>query len=433
MRNDHLHPADIRGASRLVIDAIVGITDVVEAMHVSIAHLPGTRRPAPPEPARGITGLVYRSVRTVTSGVGHVLDKALGSLVPPADNVRSSFGREAVLAAVNGVLGDYLAETGNALAIAMRLRRDGQPLELTRQALAASIPQPEPKLMVMVHGLCMNDLQWGERDRLESFARELGYTALFLHYNSGRHVSINGRELAALLEQLVSQWPVAVESLAIVAHSMGGLVTRSACHYAAAAAMQWPNALRHMVFIATPHHGAPLERGGNWIDLILGANPYTAPLARLGKIRSAGITDLRYGNLVDEDWMGRDRFARGDRRKPVPLPPGVPCHAIAGTSGEAPDGLSGNLRGHLWGDGLVPLDSALGRHADPARNLEFPESGICIAGNTGHLALLASDATWARIRQWLRERGDNGVGSSPGAAAHQGSRRALAHDEGLGP
>ena len=411
MRNDHLHPADIRGASRLVIDAIVGIADVVEAMHVSIAHLPGARRPASPEPARGITGLVYRSVRTVTSGVGLVLDKALGSLVPPADNVRSSFGREAVLAAVNGVLGDYLAETGNALAIAMGLRRDGQPLELTRQALAASIPQPEPKLMVMVHGLCRNDLQWGERDRLESFARDLGYTALFLHYNSGRHVSINGREFAALLEQLVVQWPVAVESLAIVAHSMGGLVTRSACHYAAAAAMKLPDDLHHLIFIATPHHGAPLERGGNWIDLILGANPYTAPLARLGKIRSAGITDLRYGNLVDEDWAGHDRFARGDRRTPIPLPPGVSCHVIAGTNGDAPDGLSGNLRGHLWGDGLVPLDSALGRHADPARNLGFPESRCWIAGNTGHLALLASDAAWEQIRQWLGERGNDGVAS----------------------
>lgn len=409
MRNDHLHRDDIRGASRLVIDAIVGIADVVEAMHVSIAHLPGTRRPGSPEPARGITGLVYRSVRSVTSGVGHLLDKALGSLVPPADDVRSSFGREAVLAAVNGVLGDYLAETRNTLAIAMQFRRDGQPLELTRQALASSIREPQPKLMVMVHGLCMNDLQWGERNRLESFARDLGYTALFLHYNSGRHVSINGRELAALLEQLVVQWPVAVESLAVVAHSMGGLVTRSACHYAAAASMQWPDALHRLIFIATPHHGAPLERGGNWIDLILGANPYTAPLARLGKIRSAGITDLRYGNLVDEDWAGHDRFARGDRRKPIPLPPGVPCHAIAGISGEAPDGRSGNLRGHLWGDGLVPLDSALGRHADPARNLGIPESRCWIAGNTGHLALLASDAVWEQIRQWLGERGNDGV------------------------
>jgi hypothetical protein len=53
------------------------------------------------------------------------------------------------------------------------------------------------------------------------------------------------------------------------------------------------------------------------VDLILGVSAYTAPLARLGKIRSAGITDLRYGNLVDEDWAGRDRFAGGgDRRNP---------------------------------------------------------------------------------------------------------------------
>lgn len=417
MRNDHhLHPADIRGASRLVIDAIVGIADVVEAMHVNIAHLPGTARPASSEPARGITGLVYRSVRAVTAGVGHLFDKALGSLVPPAENMRSSFGREAVVAAVNGVLGDYLAATDNPLAIAMRFRRDGQPLEMTRQALANAIGHPEPGLMVMVHGLCMNDLQWSGQDRLDAFSRELGYTPLYLQYNSGRHVSVNGRELAALLEQLVAQWPVAVESLVIVAHSMGGLVTRSACHYAAAASMQWPGILRHLVFIATPHHGAPLERGGNWIDLILGANPYTAPLARLGKIRSAGITDLRYGNLVDEDWEGRDRFTRGDHRRVVPLPPGAVSHAIAGTLG----GARGSLLDQVRGDGLVPLDSALGRHADPGRNLAFPESATWVAKDTGHLALLSSDAVWERIRQWIAERGGAGIASNPSTPENPG-------------
>lgn len=419
-KQSHLRSSDLHGIGRMTIDAVVGLTDLVEAMHHNIASRSALLGKPPAGRTRGITGFVYDSIRGVTRLVGGGLDAVLGRLVPFFGDKTSSPEREAVLAILNGVLGDYLEDSGNPMAIRMCLRRGGRPLSLEKAALAAAIPDAGGKLLVLAHGLCMNDLQWGERDRPESFARELGYTPLFLHYNSGRHVSINGRELAGLLEQLVSQWPVVVESLAIVAHSMGGLVTRSAYHYATAAAMQWPNALRHLVFIATPHHGAPLERGGNWIDLILGANPYTAPLARLGKIRSAGITDLRYGNLVDEDWMGRDRFARGDRRKPVPLPPGVPCHAIAGTSGEAPDGLSGNLRGHLWGDGLVPLDSALGRHADPARNLEFPESGICIAGNTGHLALLASDATWARIRQWLGERGDNGVASNPGPAAHRG-------------
>ena len=399
-RNNHVQPSDIRGASRVVIDAIVGITGVVEAMHVSIAHLPGVSRASASGRARGITGLVYRSVRLVAGGVGHALDTALARLVQPLEAKPPSSGREAVLAAVNGVLGDYLAETANPLAIQMRLRRDGRPLELERSALMVAIEQPSPRLLVLVHGLCMNDLQWRQRedDPVDALARDLGCTALCLHYNSGRHVSANGRDLADLLERLVEQWPVAVESLSIVAHSMGGLVARSACHYGAAASLHWPPLLRQLVFIATPHQGAPLERGGNWIDLILGASPYTAPLARLGKIRSAGITDLRYGNLVEEDWEGRDRFAGGgDLRCVIPLPTKTLCYVIAGTNGRKVGGLGDRL----LGDGLVPLNSALGRHAEPCRNLDFPESRQWVAVGTGHLELLKNAEVWKRMRAWL--------------------------------
>ena len=399
-KSAHLHPSDIRGVSRVVIDAIVGITDVVEAMHVNIAHLPGAPRPSAPRPARGITGLVYRSVRLIAGGVGHALDAALARLVPPLGARNSSPPREAVLAAVNGVLGDYLAETNNPLAIPMRLRREGRSLDLERDALVAAVEQPSSRLLVLVHGLCMNDLQWcrGGQDPVAGLARDLGRTALYLRYNSGRHISANGREFADLLEKLVDQWPVPVESLTIVAHSMGGLVSRSACHYAAAASLHWPACLRQLVFIATPHHGAPLERGGNWVDLILGASPYTAPLARLGKIRSAGITDLRYGNLVDEDWAGRDRFeGGGDRRLAVPLPAGTLCYAIAGSNGRQ----VGDLGDRLLGDGLVSLPSALGRHKEPRRSLDFPESRQWVGVGMGHLDLLTRAEVWERIRCWL--------------------------------
>lgn len=393
-----LQPSDIRGVSRVVIDAIVGITSLVEAMHVNIAHLPGLPRPS--GPARGITGLVYRSVRLIAGGVGHVLDDALARLVPPSDTRTSSAGREAALAAVNGVLGDYLADSNNPLAIPMRLRRDGQAIDLERNALIAAVERPSPRLLVLVHGLCMNDLQWRARGRdpVDALARDLGCTGLCLHYNSGRHISTNGKEFAELLERLVEQWPVEVESLSVVAHSMGGLVARSACHYAAAASLRWPTLLRHLAFIATPHHGAPLERGGNWIDLILGASAYTAPLARLGKIRSAGITDLRYGNLVDEDWEGRDRFAGGgDQRRVIDLPANTLCYVIAGTSGRE----AGILGERLLGDGLVPLNSALGRHTEARRRLDFPASRQWVALGTGHLGLLRNSQVWERIRNWL--------------------------------
>ena len=88
-------------------------------------------------------------------------------------------------------------------------------------------------------------------------------------------------------------------------------------------------------------------------------------------MRSAGITDLRHGHVLDEDWVGRDRFARsGDRRQPLPLPAGVRCFALAASLGAQ----GGTIKEKLLGDGLVPLDSALGRHADPARALAFAPS-----------------------------------------------------------
>ena len=140
-----------------------------------------------------------------------------------------------------------------------------------------------------------------------------------------------------------------------------------------------------------------MERGGNWIDALLGVSPYSAPFARLGKIRSAGITDLRYGNLAHEDWQGRDRFARGDRRRFVPLPEGVRCYAIAATT--ARDSRLSERR--LPGDGLVPVASALGEHVKPELALHIPKSRQWIARGCGHLDLLGSTAVYRRIRRWL--------------------------------
>jgi hypothetical protein len=153
-----------------------------------------------------------------------------------------------------------------------------------------------------------------------------------------------------------------------------------------------------MVFLGTPHHGAPLERAGNWVDIVLGATPYAAPFARLGKVRSAGITDLRHGCLLDEDWVGRDRFARrADRRQPVPLPEGVRCATVAASLG--PPG--GGLKQRLLGDGLVPLDSALGQHADPLRCLHFPEEWQWVGYGINHLQLLEHPQVFAQLLRWL--------------------------------
>jgi hypothetical protein len=181
---------------------------------------------------------------------------------------------------------------------------------------------------------------------------------------------------------------------------MGGLVARSACLYGEAAGHSWRGKLRKLIFLGTPHHGAPLERVGNWVDVVVGKTPYAAAFGRFGKIRSAGVTDLRYGNLLDEDWQGRDRFAREpDPRRPVPLPENVACYAIAATTATSP----GALKDRLLGDGLVPVMSALGRHKDPARDLKFPADRQWIARETGHLDLLSRRDVYERIAGWVAQ------------------------------
>ena len=155
------------------------------------------------------------------------------------------------------------------------------------------------------------------------------------------------------------------------------------------------------LIVGSPHHGSMLERAGNLVDVALEVSPYSEALARLGKIRSAGTTDLRYGNLIDEDWMGRDRFAPGaDPRQPIPLPAHVQCYAIAAMIAKEHSDLSAKL----VGDGLVPLKSALGQHPESSRALVFaPDRQKVFYGMT-HLGLLSSTAVCDQMQAWLTPR-----------------------------
>jgi pimeloyl-ACP methyl ester carboxylesterase len=407
-RRNPLQASDLRGAARLATDATAGLTNLVEAMHERIARIPGFGKQTLDGRTSGITGLVYKTIRGATRVAGGSIEALLElltpALSPAADNDGPSPEREAILAALNGVLGDYLAATANPLATAMAFRHEGKALELERTAVAARLPEAGPRLLVLLHGLCRNDLQWSREghDHGATLARELGFTPVYLHYNSGLHVSINGHALAQQMERLLDQWPVPVERLVLLGHSMGGLLARSALHYAMQAGQRWPARVNDLVCLGTPHHGAPLERAGHWVDIVLGATPYAAPFARLGKLRSAGITDLRHGNLVDEDWVGRDRFARGtDRRQHVPLPDHIRCHAVAASIGQQGGDLKGRLLANGLGDGLVPLDSALGRHKDPARTLAFAEHRQWVGYGMNHLDLLNRAEVYAQLRQWL--------------------------------
>lgn len=382
-----LRATDLRALAQLATDGTLGITDLVEAMHAGIVKPMGLAHPKKPARTTRITGFVYSAVRGTTRVVGGALDLALS--LPRTGSKASSLERDALISAMNGVIGDHLVKTNNELAINMQFRINGEAISLSHDALA-NVAGDSKKIVILAHGLCMNDRQWLREghDHGAALAKDAGFTPIYLRYNSGRHVSENGREFAALLNALVASWPNDVDEIAIVAHSMGGLVTRSAFHYGKIAKHAWMKRAKRVVFLGTPHLGAPLERGGHGIDLILGAAPFAKPLARIGKVRSVGITDLRYGNIVDEDWTNRST------REFTPLPRGTKCFAIAATTG-ADDRA---LKGKVLGDGLVPVASAL---AMTDGESAFATSRQSIAYETNHMQLLSSEAVYRTLAAWL--------------------------------
>jgi pimeloyl-ACP methyl ester carboxylesterase len=408
-KTKHLRASDARVVAKLATQAVHGITRATEGVHQSVWARLGVHNDSQPERTQGLTAWVYRAIHGLTFAVGRGLDSVLARLQPHLERVEGSATdspeRQAVVAALNGVMGDHLAATHNPMATRMQLRLQGVPLWDDPQALALNTEQAQPQVLLLIHGLCMNDLQWtaaheGQAvNHGETLAHAMGCTLLTLRYNSGLHISSNGQELAVLLETLQTRWPVPLQEIHVLAHSMGGLVMRSSVFAATQAGMRWPQQLKTIVFLGTPHHGAPLERAGNRVDVILASTPTTAPLGRLAQLRSSGITDLRYGLLLDEDWLGRDRFRRSpDRRTVLPLPDGVACYAVAATVA----GKRGLLAERLLGDGLVPLQSALGQHDDPKRCLHFAKTSTFIAYHTSHLALLGNPEVAAQLLRWLK-------------------------------
>lgn len=330
---------ELREATRLVVEATTGVADVVEEMHVRIASGPSVLGRPLSIPARLIVPLAYRNVRGITRLVGKAIEGALTLLGPVLGDRKPSLERDAVVAALNGVLGDWLAQTNSPFAIEMQLHRgegDGR------------------RVVVLVHGSSMTHQQWRWKGHHhgEALARDAGWTPVSVHYNSGLPVLENGRLLAALLDEVAD-----AEEIAVVAHSMGGLVARAACRVAESEDRAWRKKLRTLVTLGTPHQGSPLERGGSIIDMLLPLSSYSKPLARLGRLRSAGITDLRHG--LD-----------------IPLPENVACYAIAASD-----------------DRLVPVASAHG---------EVPEAARSIVMGASHLDLLSSPEAYATIRAALR-------------------------------
>ena len=400
----HLRPSDLQAAVRLATQATTGVIGIAEGVHQSVRRKMGMSAGTEPDRTGGLTGQIYRGIRGVTAMVGHGLDGALSTLLPllddPATHPEPSPGREAVLAALNGVMGDRLLAQNNPLAQRMELRLAGLALPMERPApLRERLAGASPHLLLMLHGLCMNDTQWlrAGHDHGAFLAQALGCTPVHVRYNSGLHTSLNGRELAGQLERLVAQWPT-LESITVLGHSMGGLLARAAVFYGRQMGHRWPAQLKHLVFLGTPHHGAPLERAGHGVDVLLSASPFTLPFTQLGMLRSAGITDLRHGHVLDDDWQGRGRFdSPHDHRVPLPLPEGVACFTVAATL--APQ--RGLMADRLTGDGLVPLRSALGQHDEAARRLVFAKDSQRTVYRTGHLELLSSPVVAQQLVQWL--------------------------------
>ena len=383
----YLHASDIHGLARLSVDGVAGTSRLVEQLHASIAGVAPPLGRGRDSSTRGITGLVYRTIRGVNSTVGATVDAVASPVLARLPRQKPSVEREHWLATLNGVLGDHLAASANPLAIPMSFRLDGEGLILQPSALSERVVEPSGKLLIAVHGLCLNDLRWqpsGEsgarRDGLPArLGRALDHTPLYLHYNSGRRLADNGAEFARLLEALVASWPVEVESITVLAHSMGGLVTRHALDCGIDAGHAWTQSLDRIVYLGTPHHGAPLERAGHRFESVLGISPYSAPFTKVGAMRSAGIIDLRHGSL------------------PV-VNRGVEEFAIAATARNRASSLPGGFNS----DGLVPIDSALGRHPDPARDLKIPESRCRVVPGIGHLGLMHHPTVYRSLRRWLR-------------------------------
>jgi hypothetical protein len=287
----------------------------------------------------------------------------------------------------------------------MAVRLAGRDVGLDPASLAAAFPRAEAGVALFLHGLCETEAAWG-RPALDDDApgtygdrlrRHLGHSPVFLRYNSGLHVSENGRRFASLLDRLVTAWPVEVAELVLVGHSMGGLVIRSACAEGERAGMAWVGRVRHCVYLGTPHDGAPLERAASLAAWTLDRLPETRALATAIGRRSAGIRDLGHAYLRDGDWSGHDpQRPWVDAGTHLPLLASALHHAIAATLGPTPE----HLASRLLGDTLVlhPSAHGRGRRGTP---LELAEEDRHHLGGLHHFALLDHPLVYERLRSWL--------------------------------
>jgi pimeloyl-ACP methyl ester carboxylesterase len=405
-------PNEVGALSALAFDELRRFPAAIRDMHLGIAARAFRGVGPAGRPVQiihdAISSSAYGAIGTGASRLGKAVDATIhrhgiGEQVSLSTTPKGSFG----IAVLNGLIGDRLEREGSALHQPTSARMHGQPIGLDESSLRDAFPQATSRVAVFIHGLTGDEFcwSWGHNPATNPGAEEaygsrlacdLGYAPVYLRYNSGLHISENGRTVAALLEELVESWPVKVQQIALVGHSMGGLVARSAAHQADEHDREWVRHVRHVVSLGTPHLGAPLERGAHWAAVTLDKLPETRMLSSFLKKRSAGIRDLRYGSLVDEDWRGRDPEAlRAAACKEVPLLPGATHYFVSASVTRDPE----HPLGRLLGDILVLVPSARGQ--GKTRRIPFRDEHGHHIGGTHHLALLNHPEVYERLRDWL--------------------------------
>ncbi len=411
--------SDIRAVGDLAGEATSVLTSLVRGMHAGIAGRVFDSLGQSATPTRtihdGITRAVYtgvdRGLRGASRAAGIVAAEIWGNEVDDALESRADTV-SAALAAVNGIYGDELTDRENQLAGAMVIRQGGTSVALTTDALAEAYPAATGRVVVFVHGWCMNEKAWSRPSREagdgrsygERLYQDVGHTPILLRYNTGLHISVNGRTLADVLELLHDQWPVPVTELVLVGHSMGGLVVRSACHYGADQQHAWTGSISRVVCLGSPHLGADLEKGVNLASWALAKLPETRAIANFLNARSDGVKDLRYGACLDEDWLDADpdELLR-DRCHDAPFLPHATYHYVSTT-------VSPRLLGMVAGDHLVRAKSAVG-HGRSRRIPFVAEDGLILTGSN-HFDLLNHPLVYAKLRDWLSQSAALTAGSS---------------------
>jgi hypothetical protein len=308
---------------------------------------------------------------------------------------------DTTLALLNGLCGDYLSRTANGLATEMACYRGGRPLTLERDSLARAYPEASPRVAVLVHGVMCSETIWTLADGSDYgslLARDLGFTPLYLRYNSGRAIADSGADLSALLESLLAAYPVAIEEIIPIGYSMGGLVIRSACHAASVGGQRWLARVQRAIYVGTPHLGAPAERAGRLVAKVLTAidDPYTRLIAQIGDLRSEGVKDLGHADLRHEDRALAPSLR--DPRHPVPLLPGIAHYLVAGSMAVDP------RLALLFGDTVVPVASATYRVRGAEAEALLPAERVKVLPRISHLGLAHHPDVYTQLKRWCEER-----------------------------